>query len=169
VHTNYTKPIFEQVIQQHRGILFKVANTYCHDVEDRKDLLQEMMIQLWRSFERYNGKAKLSTWMYTIALNVAISFYRKHRVKSQAIFVIDADAHHLPETEISADKEQQLGLLEQFISELKELDKALILLYLDEKPQKEIAEIMGISETNVATKIGRIKEKLRQRFATNNN
>lgn len=161
------KPTFEQVIQQHRGILFKVANTYCHDTEDRKDVLQEMMVQLWRSYERYNGTAKLSTWIYSIVLNVAISFYRKNSGKSKATQTIDDDAHHTANTETNPDKEEQLTRLEQFISELKELDKALILLYLDEKPQREIAEILGITETNVATKIARIKQKLRQRFNNN--
>jgi RNA polymerase sigma factor (sigma-70 family) len=156
---------FEQLILEHKRIILKVANAYCSNEESRKDLVQEIMIQLWRSFDRYNDEYKISTWMYNIALNVAISFYRKNITQSKYVTPINDNAGNIADTD-SSDKEHQLLLLEQFISELKELDKALMLLYLDEKSHKEMAIILGITETNVATKIGRIKEKLKQRFST---
>ena len=154
---------FEEVAEQNKGILFKVANTYCRNEADSKDLVQEMMIQLWRSFGRYNGQSKISTWIYSIALNVAISFNRKQSTQSKYVSPLSEKAEIIDDTG-PPDQEQQLRQLEQFINELNELDKALMLLYLDEKSHREISEILGISETNVATKIGRIKEKLRTRF-----
>jgi RNA polymerase sigma factor (sigma-70 family) len=158
---------FEEMVELNKGILFKVANTYCKNEADGQDLLQEIMIQLWRSFERYNNQYKISTWIYTIALNVAISFDRKRSTQTKYVSQLSDRAEQIADTE-PPDKEQQLLRLEQFISELKELDKALMLLYLDEKSHKEMAEILGISESNVATKIGRIKEKLRNRFLKSN-
>ncbi|MES2454618.1 MAG: RNA polymerase sigma factor [Bacteroidota bacterium] len=156
---------FLGVMEAHKGILYKVANAYCKDTDDRKDLIQEIMIQLWKSFEKYDSQYKHSTWIYRIALNVAISMYRKeHRRKSIANPLTD-DILHMPELAYNNVADIKIGLLHQFISELKELDKALMLLYLEEKSHKEIAEIMEISETNVATRVGRVKEKLKQKFS----
>lgn len=156
--------LFRQIIEQHKGILFKVARTYCPYEEDRQDLIQEMMVQIWQSINKYNDRYKLSTWLYRISLNVAISFYRKSstRAKKQAELT-EQMAEML--TEQTSEKEQHLNLLEQFISELKEIDKALMILYLDDKNHTEIAAIMGISVSNVGTKISRIKDKLRARFS----
>lgn len=159
-----SKEIFQSVIKQNKGILFKVANLYCKDHEDRKDLMQEMTIQLWYSFDKYNSEFKISTWMYRIALNVAISFYRKDsRRKDISMPMSEVVMDIIPERGTD-ENDIELNLLHQFISELNELDKALILLYLEEKSYKEISKILGISETNISTKIGRIKEKLKLRF-----
>lgn len=155
---------FQQIIEQHKGILFKVVRTYCHNDEDRQDIMQEMMIQIWKSLPRYNDNFAITTWLYRISLNVAISFYRKnaHRQNSN-ISLID---EHLPIQEVvSIERQEQLNLLEQFISELNELDKALILLYLEDKSHADISEIIGLSVTNVGTKLGRIKEKLKKKFS----
>ena len=156
--------MFQALVEQHKGILFKVARTYCQDEEDRQDLIQEIMIHLWQSFHKYDSRFKMSTWIYRISLNVAISFYRKNSVRKDSNIPL-----HEKDTEIRDDekneKEQQLHLLEQFINELKELDKALMLLYLEEKSHAEIAGILGISPGNVGTKVGRIKDKLKQRFS----
>ncbi len=155
---------FEQIISQHQGILWKVANLYCQNEEDRKDVVQEMQIQLWHSFDKYDSNFKHSTWIYRIALNVAISFYRKNSVKENRTTTLENEEIAVSPAEIS-ETENHLSLLEKFISELKELDKALMLLYLEEKSHSEIAEILGISTSNVATKINRIKENLKRRFA----
>ncbi|TAE44342.1 MAG: sigma-70 family RNA polymerase sigma factor [Bacteroidetes bacterium] len=155
---------FQALIAPHKGILHKVARTYCPDEEDRQDLLQEMMIQIWRALPGYNSAYKASTWLYRIALNVAISFYRKQRTRKTHSSPLSDAAPTVQETDKS-EQQEQLALLEQFISELKELDKALILLYLEEKPQAEIAEILGISVSNVATKVGRIKARLKVKFS----
>lgn len=155
--------LFEEVIGQHRGILLKVANIYCQNEEDKKDLMQEIMIQLWRSFDKYDQKYKYSTWIYRISLNVAISFFRKNSAKKNQTVALETEEIPVSMPE-NSETENNLLLLEKFISELKELDKALMLLYLEEKNHKEIADILGISASNVSTKINRIKEKLKEKF-----
>lgn len=157
---------FLSVIESNKGILYKVANSYCKDEEDRKDLVQEIVIQLWKAFTNYNSEYKYSTWIYRIALNVAISFYRKESRRKEIANPINTDILNFPDEIRTTEKEQNLAALQQFIAELKELDKAIMLLYLEEKSYKEIAEIIGITETNVATKIGRIKNILKQKFLT---
>jgi len=160
--------IFLSIIEQNKGIIYKVANAYCANAEDRKDLIQEIIVQLWRSFHRYNDQYKYSTWMYRIALNTAISFYRKENRRRQVSGPLADNILDLAEDNAAIETNSNIGHLQQFIGELKELDKALMLLYLEEKSQKEIAEITGISETNVSTRIGRIKKFLKQKFATIN-
>jgi RNA polymerase sigma factor (sigma-70 family) len=158
--------LFLSVIESNKGIVFKVANSYCKESEDRKDLVQEIVVQLWKSFECYNDQYKYSTWIYRIALNVAISFYRKENRRKQVSNPITDGILNFADTNVKSETEENIGLLQQFIAELKELDKALMLLYLEEKSHKEIAEIIGISESNVATKIGRIKILLKQKFSS---
>jgi RNA polymerase sigma-70 factor (ECF subfamily) len=155
---------FQEIIEQHKGILFKVARTYCPDEEDRQDLIQEMMIQIWQSVHKYNDQYKISTWLYRISLNVAISFYRKNSTRTKKFTDLNEQMMETP-VEDKSENERQLNLLEQFISELKEIDKALMILYLEDKSHTEIAEILGISVSNVGTKIGRIKDKLKTRFS----
>lgn len=157
--------IFISVIVAHKGILYKVANAYCKDSEDRKDLIQEIYMQLWKSFENYNDNYKYSTWIYRISLNVAISFYRKENSRTKISGCFFDEILIFPDTSETHEQKTNFDLLQQFIAELKDLDKALMLLYLEEKSYKEIAEIIGYSETNVSTKIGRIKLKLKQRFS----
>ncbi len=161
------KQLFQQLMEQHKGILFKVARAYCADETDRQDLLQDIMIQVWQAFQQYNDRFKFSTWLYRIALNVAISFYRKNTTRKSKYTVLTEQISPIQEPE-NVEKELHLNLLEQFIHELKELDKALILLYLEDKSHAEIAEILGISVSNVSTKVGRIKDKLKQRFSQHN-
>lgn len=168
--SNDQQESFLSVLQRHKGIIYKIANAYCKDPEDRKDLVQEMIIQLWKSFGSYNSQYQYSTWIYRIALNVAISAYRKdYRHQSRAVpmslNILETDAV-VPS--VSDKKNESLLLLQSFINELKAFDKALMLLYLEEKSHKEIAEIMGISTSNVATKISRIKMILKQKFLTLN-
>lgn len=158
--------VFLSVIELHKGIIYKIANSYCHHTEDRKDLIQEIIFQLWRSFDRYNDQYKYSTWLYRIALNVAISFYRKDSKRNNSARELTTDI--IVFTEETADVEQ-LQLLQRFIFELPELDRAIMLLYLEEKSYKEIADILGLTETNIATKINRIKSKLKNKFSTIHN
>ncbi|MVT06758.1 RNA polymerase sigma factor [Chitinophaga tropicalis] len=149
---------FLQLIEANKGIIYKVANSYCKNTEDRKDLIQEIILQLWKSFGKYDPQYKLSTWMYRISLNVAISFYRKTR---NTTFL----SKDIILQEISPPDTEQLQLLQQFISELKELDRAIMLLYLEEKSYREIADILGLTETNIATRISRIRERLKRKFS----
>lgn len=155
---------FNTLIAQNKGILYKVVRSYCKDETDRQDLLQEIMIHLWQSLPKYNNRFKISTWVYRISINVAISYYRKNVNRQNATIPLSEHVASI-KTEEKNEIEYQLNLLEQFIHELKELDKALILLYLDDKSHSEIAEILGITVGNVGTKVGRIKEQLKKRFS----
>jgi RNA polymerase sigma factor (sigma-70 family) len=159
---------FESLLQQHRGIVFKVAALYSRSVADRDDLMQEISTQLWRSFGSYDeARAKFSTWMYRIALNVAISQARRERWSEGERFE-PLEARHLETVgggESIAEPDERLTALYAFIGQLDELNRALILLYLEDRGYDEIADVLGISETNVATKINRIKHKLRGQMA----
>ena len=157
-----------QIIMQNMGIIHKVANMFCKSQEDKDDLIQEIMTQLWSSFEKYDDAYKLGTWMYRVSLNIAISFYRKNQTQEKYFMPLDEklDVISPDENEVEINN---LELLEKFISELKEFDKALMLLYLEKKSHQEISEILGITTSNVSTKIARIKEGLKQQFSNLNN
>lgn len=155
---------FQHLLESHRGIVFKVANTYCRHAEDRRDLAQEICTQVWKAFPAWDEARAFSTWMYRIALNVAISFVRAGDARRMvAIDDIDEEACHDGDAEREAD--DGVRVLYRFIGLLDPLDRALLLLYLEERSQREIADILGISETNVATKIGRLKQRLRDGIA----
>jgi RNA polymerase sigma factor (sigma-70 family) len=156
---------FLDLVEANKGIIIKICNSYCHDKTDREDLAQEIIYQLWKSGNSFNADYKFSTWMYRVALNVAISFYRKEKKTAPRVALTDGHIEIEDSSNHSSEMEENLGLLQQFIKELKELDRALMLLYLEEKSYHEIADIIGITETNVATKINRIKEKLKQQFS----
>lgn len=155
---------FHEILEQNKGILFKVARMYCQNEDDRQDLYQEISIQIWKSLHKYNDKYKMSTWLYRISLNVAISYYRKNVRREGTNIPLSEEISQMQESD-NSEKEHNLNLLEQFISELNDLDKALMLLYLEDKSHAEIADILGISASNVSTKAGRIKERLRNRFS----
>jgi RNA polymerase sigma factor (sigma-70 family) len=156
--------MFHLILEQHKGILFKVVRTYCRNDGDRQDLIQEIMIQIWKSLNKYNDDFAITTWLYRISLNVAISFYRKSVNRQNSIIPLFEEVTQIQD-EISEEKNEQLNLLEKFISELNDFDKALMLLYLEDKNYTEISEIMGLSVTNVGTKLGRIKVKLKIKFS----
>lgn len=153
---------FIQLIEDNKALVFKICNVYCRQPADREDLAQEIIFTLWKGRGRFQPDHKFSTWLYRVALNVAISYYRKTKksIPNLSLSDIPADqlAHHAP----LKDEEDKQQRLQQEIAALKEFDKALIILYLEEKSYKEIAEIIGITETNVATKLSRIKEKIKQ-------
>jgi RNA polymerase sigma factor (sigma-70 family) len=146
---------FENLLKDHERILFKVASLYAARAEDRRDLAQEIRVQLWRAFGSYDEKRSFSTWMYRIALNVAISSVRKQK----------AAPMNLEDVQIAMPfptPDERVQFLQQFMADLDEINRALLILYLEEHSYAEIAEILGISETNVATKISRLKQKIRK-------
>lgn len=157
--------LFLSVIETNKGLIYKVANAYCNHAEDRKDLVQEIIIQVWRSFHNYNSQYKYSTWMYRIALNTAISFQRKENRRKQVLNPLPDGILYFSDLHAADEIEEMTGLLQQFIAGLNAFDKALLLLHFEEKSQKEIASIMGISESNVSTRMGRIKSRLKQKFS----
>ena len=167
MRSNLTEPNkteFVRLIQENKGIIFKVCTTYCNNKPDLDDLSQEIVYNLWKSYNTYNADLKFTTWMYRIALNVAISFYRKDRKSRNKVPFTESLMEFEEPAATDSQAETQLNLLRQFINELKEIDKSIMLLYLEDKSYREIAEITGISETYVATKINRIKLNLRAKF-----
>jgi RNA polymerase sigma factor (sigma-70 family) len=150
------------LVSANMGIIKKICNSYCFTETDREDLAQEIIFVLWKGGKKYNLDFKFSTWMYKVALNVAISYYRNTKKTRGTIPFTETHLEIEDQSLDSSDTEANFNLLQRHISMLKELDKALIILYFEEKSYKEIAEIIGISETNVATKVSRIKERLKQ-------
>jgi RNA polymerase sigma-70 factor, ECF subfamily len=153
---------FLALIEEHRKILYKVAFTYCRQPEDRRDLIQEMTIQLWRSFDRFDGRAKFSTWMYRIAMNVAISFFRRERRHHRNVPIEESGLDVAAADRVMDESGEDLRALHRLIGRLDEMSRALILLYMEGYPHEEIAGIIGISSTNVATRIHRIKQRLQR-------
>ncbi len=162
-HRGRTKEFLE-IIEDHKGIIYKIVNTYSKDSDDRKDLSQEIIVQLWKSFENYNNQYKYSTWIYRIALNVSITHFRKETNRRKINHPIENSIIYMDDSYSNENNEHNLSILQEIISELKEMEKALVLLYLEEKSYKEISEIIGISESNVATKLSRIKLVLKEKF-----
>jgi len=151
---------FLKDINEHQGIILKVCSMYCNDRDDSEDLFQEIVLQLWKSYSGFKGDAKISTWMYRVALNTAITGLRKtkRRPDNQRL---DNDKLNIAEVTDNRMDIQFGAELQQAINMLNRVDRALMMLYLDEKSYSEIAEIMGISESNVGVKINRIKNKLK--------
>lgn len=152
---------FLQIISQHQGILLKVCRIYGSSRDDAEDLFQEMVLQLWRSYPSFRHDAKVTTWLYRLALNTAITSLRSNSRRPQWQ---PLKLQHLnfsgPETErLDVEYDQEL---QRAINALNKLDKALVMLYLDEKSYREMAEIMEMSESNVGVRISRIKKKLKE-------
>ncbi len=151
---------FVTELENNQNIVHKVCTLYTNDRDSHNDLFQEITIQLWKAYPKFRGDSKFSTWMYRVALNTAITLYRKSkkRVKTQdyesVIFKIKAEEYD--ETE-----EQQLNLMYRAVKQLGDVDKALVFLYLEDKDYREISETLGISEVNARVKMNRIKNKLR--------
>ncbi|MCX2719985.1 RNA polymerase sigma factor [Lentiprolixibacter aurantiacus] len=151
---------FVTELEDNQNIVHKVCSLYTNDRDSHNDLFQEITIQLWKAYPKFRGEAKFSTWMYRVALNTAITLYRKSkkRVNTQdyesVIFKIKAEEYD--ETE-----EQQLKLMYKAVRQLGDIDKALVFLYLEDKDYSEISETLGISEVNARVKMNRIKNKLR--------
>ena len=154
---------FLKILEAHKGIIYKVSRAYCRQEEDRKDLIQDIITQIWNSLHKYSKQYKYSTWIYRIALNVAISSYRKEIVRQRQATLFTEEPL-LFENTGTDDKEEEIALLYQVIQQLRAIDKALILLYLEQKSYNEIADIMDLSETNVATKLSRIKKEIKEKL-----
>jgi RNA polymerase sigma-70 factor (ECF subfamily) len=153
---------FVALLEQHRRMVFKVANTYAR-LADREDLAQEIAVQLWRAYPAYDSSRPFSTWLYRIALNVGISHLRGHAVHERRTVPLELELHEAADPLSPEPGADEAGiLLGKFIAQLDALNRALLLLYLDEHPTRGIAEILGISETNVTTKINRLKERVRR-------
>ncbi len=151
---------FTALVAGHQGIILKVCRMYCRDPDDAGDLFQEIVLQLWKGYPRYNGEAKATTWMYKVALHTAITHFRRRRGMVRYL-PFSYRRHDRPDDAPDAAAEQHESL-RVAMSHLDKFDKAVLILYLDDKPYREIAEIMGISETYVGVKLNRIKKKLKE-------
>ena len=151
---------FVTELENNQNIVHKVCTLYTNDRDSHKDLFQEITIQLWKAYPKFRGDSKFSTWMYRVALNTAITLYRKSKrsIRTQdyesVIFKIKAD-------EYDEDEEQQLKLMYKAVKQLGDIDKALVFLYLEDKNYSEISETLGITEVNARVKMNRIKTKLK--------
>ena len=159
---NASRDRFQELLGQHEKIVFKVASMYCRNTEDRRDLAQEICVQAWRSFSSYDATRSFSTWMYRIALNVAISQVRSAGLRDRHAVPLDDDAHDIAdESAEQYEPDERVRVLHAFIEQLDALNRALMLLYLEDRSYREIADVLGITETNVATKINRLKQRIR--------
>ncbi|ATA89913.1 RNA polymerase sigma factor [Capnocytophaga stomatis] len=150
---------FLERIEKHRGILFKIAKMYMDDIDDQRDLFQEITYQLWKAYPSFQGKSEFSTWMYRVALNTAIVFLKSEKKKD--FISRDDNLHSIKiKDEDSSEEEHQIKIMYDAIHLLNPIDKALIFYYLEDYSGKEIAEQMGLSEVNVRVKLSRAKSKL---------
>ena len=157
---------FAGLLQRHRGIVFKVASTYARGAEDREDLAQEIAAQLWRAWPRYDPARSFSTWMYRVALNVGISHLRGDGRHRRHVVPLDDSLHEAADDNpTDHERDQQLRILHGFIATLEPLNRALLLLYLEDRGTREMAEVLGISESNVTTRISRLKQRIRDHVA----
>jgi len=152
---------FIRMIDKHRGIIYKVCNLYRNKEEDKRDLFQEIVLQLWKSYPSFRGDSKQSTWMYRVALNVAITIFRNDSKKpsKQAISLAELE---IPDMTGLAGESDNLIKLKQVIEQLTKIERAITMLYLDEKSYDEIGDIIGISNSNVGVKLNRIKTKIKR-------
>ncbi len=152
---------FVTLLETHQNIVHKICRLYTNNNDAHNDLFQEITIQLWRAYPKFRGDAKFSTWMYRVALNTAITLYRKSKrqVQTQAFDTVQfkIQAHEYDDTE-----EEQLKIMYSAIKQLNDIDKALIFLYLEDKSYKEISDTLGITEVNARVKMNRVKTKLKK-------
>jgi RNA polymerase sigma factor (sigma-70 family) len=155
----YTEQDFIQSIERNQNIVHKVCNLYMNTAQDKEDLFQEILLNAWRGVKNFKGESKFSTWLYRVALNTAITFFRKDKRQVETAelkepFITIADNAYKQEEHVTA--------MHKAIAELSKIDKALVMLYLEDYDYTEIGNIMGITSNNVAVKMNRIKTKLKE-------
>ncbi len=154
---------FIELIELNKKLIYKISYLYCDDVIDKKDLFQDIVTNLWIAYPNFQNRSKISTWIYRISLNTAITWFRDFSRQSKRIQYTDLIPHLTNESDHTID--ELYDQLYRAIDTLGKIDKAIILLLLDECSYDEIAEIIGLTKTNVATKISRIKIRLRDQMS----
>jgi len=152
---------FVQQLKQNQNIIHKICRLYTSGADAHKDLFQEITIQLWKAFPKFRGDSKFSTWAYRVALNTAITLYRKN-TRSISTVEFESQRHFISQEDYNYEEEEQIKLLYQAVYQLNDIEKALVFMYLEEKDYAEISETLGISEVNARVKMNRIKGKLRK-------
>lgn len=156
-----SKEQFLNMLEKHIGIIIKISRVYAKVEQDREDLINDITLELWKSFKNFKGDSKISTWIYRVALNISMNYKRNRKNASLFYSINDFKKEDIQPWLIEHDNSPELEVLYDCIDELEEINKAIILLYLDGNAHEEIAEIIGISKTNVGTRIGRIKDQIR--------
>ncbi|MBW8359952.1 MAG: sigma-70 family RNA polymerase sigma factor [Weeksellaceae bacterium] len=151
---------FAKLIKDNQGLIIKISRLYTNALEDEEDLFQEIVLQLWRSYDTFKGGSKISTWMYRVALNTAITLFRKKTKSPQTDELMDF--HHKDYVEDDEEKQQQIALLYKVIKMLPKVERAIVMMYLDDLPYRDIAENLGISEVNARVKMNRLKKRLKE-------
>ncbi len=159
-----TEEAFLAAIKQHKGILYKVSRMYFDTLEDQQDLFQEIILQLWKSIHSFKGESELSSWMYRVALNTAIVFFKQEKKKPKQDSLLDKDS--IPYEHYDDHKDQQLVHFYEAVKKLNKIEKAIILQVVEGFSGKEISRNLGLSEGNVRVKINRTKEKLQEIIKT---
>jgi len=163
---------FKNIINDHKGILYKIARSYTFNDADFEDLYQEILIQIWTSKSNFKEHSKLSTWIYRVALNTALTYKKKTQKKTKLVEDVKSNSLLIESMHINNDdtsqQEEKIRLLYMCIKNLEKGDRALILLYLEEKKYEEISEITGLTTSHVGVKLKRIKEKLFKLLKENN-
>jgi len=152
---------FVQQIKEHQNLIHKVCRIYTSCGDDHNDLFQEITIQLWKAYPQFRGDSKFTTWAYRVALNTAITLFRKKK-RDINTFEINDDIHKIDFEEYDFEEEEQLKIMYKAIHQLGDIEKALVFMYLEDKNYKEISETLGINEVNARVKMNRVKTKLKQ-------
>lgn len=151
---------FSKLIKDNQGLIIKVSRLYTNSLEDEQDLFQEIVLQLWRSFDTFKGNSKISTWMYRVALNTAITLFRKKTRSPQTDELMDF--HQKDYLEDDDEKQGQISLLYKVVKMLPNIERAIVMMYLDDLPYRDISENLGISEVNARVKMNRLKKTLKE-------
>ena len=160
VQATKTQEEFLALVEQHKGAIIKVSGLYTRRLEEKDDLFQEIIVQLWKAWPNFKGHSKFSTWLYRIALNTAISGLRKN--KTDIVLMSGEDLPHFHDADDHLEKEEKLTALNEAIQQLPEIDRAVVLLYLEDKSYEEMEEILGINQGTLRVKMNRAKEKLKK-------
>ncbi len=152
---------FVKQLKENQNIIHKICRLYTSGQDAHNDLFQEITIQLWKAFPKFRGDSKFSTWAYRVALNTAITLYRKS-TRSVNTVEFENSRHFIHQEEYNYEEEEQIKLLYQAVYQLNDIEKALVFMYLEEKDYAEISETLGITEVNARVKMNRIKGKLRK-------
>lgn len=158
---NQLEQLFVKQLRDNQNIIHKICKLYTSDSDAHKDLFQEITIQLWKAFPKFRGDSKFSTWAYRVALNTAITLYRKN---TRSIQTSDYEKHSyfISQEDYNPEEEEQLMRMYQAVHQLNDIEKALVFMYLEDKDYTEISETLGISEVNARVKMNRIKNKLKK-------
>jgi RNA polymerase sigma factor (sigma-70 family) len=154
---------FLETIKENEGVIFKLVRIYADQYDDQKDLYQEIIYQLWKSFHSFQGNSKISTWIYKVALNTSLAHINLKKKHSKTISLQDIRLQF--EENIDTQLEDKITEMYQHIKQLNEIDKAIVFLFLEDKSYEEIADIMCFTITNIGTRLNRIKSKLKNQIA----